>query len=108
MDHYEEGYQSQLKEVDEIVALHKDSDSIYQQCKTNYREMKRDVLANRHQYGEAAAPLEQQIEQFEPQLDQFETLKAEGNYVQAHNHIAGLNETMTQLKTYGRNSGINS
>ena len=52
--------------------------------------------------------LEQQIEQFEPQLDQFETLKAEGNYVQAHNHIAGLNETMTQLKTYGRNSGINS
>lgn len=100
MDHYEEGYQSQLKEVDEIVALHKDSDSIYQQCKTNYREMKRDVLANRHQYGEAAAPLEQQIEQFEPQLDQFETLKAEGNYVQAHNHIAGLNETMTQLKTY--------
>ena len=52
--------------------------------------MKRDVLANRHQFGEAAQPLEKEIEKFEPKLNEYETLKSEGNYVQAHNHIAAL------------------
>ena len=62
--------------------------------------MKRDVLANRHQFGEAAAPLEKRIEAFEPELDQYEMMKEEGNYVQAHNHIAGLNESIDETKGY--------
>ena len=58
MDRYEAGYQSQVDEVNEILSLHKDNEAIYEKCKIDYREMKRDVLANRHQFGEAAAPLE--------------------------------------------------
>lgn len=54
MDRYEAGYQSQVDEVNEILSLHKDNEAIYEKCKTEYREMKRDVLANRHQFGEAA------------------------------------------------------
>ncbi|MDU2144722.1 MAG: septation ring formation regulator EzrA [Staphylococcus sp.] len=100
MDRYEAGYQSQVDEVNEILSLHKDNEAIYEKCKTEYREMKRDVLANRHQFGEAAAPLEKRIEAFEPELDQYDMLKEEGNYVQAHNHINGLNDSINETKGY--------
>lgn len=100
MDSYEQSYQQQLEDVNEIIALYKDNDELYDECKVDYREMKRDVLANRHQFGEAASLLETEIEKFEPRLEQYEVLKADGNYVQAHNHIAALNEQMKQLRSY--------
>lgn len=100
MDKYEAGYQQQVEEVNEIVALHKENDQVFEKCKTKYREMKRDVLANRHQFGDAASPLEKRIESFEPVLEQYELLKADGNYVQAHNHIMGLNESMEEIQEY--------
>ncbi|MBD6891628.1 septation ring formation regulator EzrA [Staphylococcus aureus] len=100
MDSYEQSYQQELEDVNEIIALYKDNDELYDKCKVDYREMKRDVLANRHQFGEAASLLETEIEKFEPRLEQYEVLKADGNYVQAHNHIAALNEQMKQLRSY--------
>lgn len=100
MDSYEQSYQQQLEDVNEIIALYKDNDELYDKCKVDYREMKRDVLANRHQFGEAASLLETEIEKFEPRIEQYEVLKADGNYVQAHNHIAALNEQMKQLRSY--------
>ncbi|WP_087503706.1 septation ring formation regulator EzrA [Staphylococcus haemolyticus] len=100
MDKYEAGYQQQVEDVNEIVSLHKENEQVYEKCKTNYREMKRDVLANRHQFGYAASPLEKRIESFEPELEQYEELKEEGNYVQAHNHIMGLNESMNEVQKY--------
>ncbi|HAZ5070710.1 TPA: septation ring formation regulator EzrA [Staphylococcus aureus] len=100
MDSYEQSYQQQLEDVNEIITLYKDNDELYDKCKVDYREMKRDVLANRHQFGEAASLLETEIEKFEPRLEQYEVLKADGNYVQAHNHIAALNEQMKQLRSY--------
>ncbi|HDJ2899791.1 TPA: septation ring formation regulator EzrA [Staphylococcus aureus] len=100
MDSYEQSYQQQLEDVNEIIALYKDNDELYDKCKVDYREMKRDVLANRHQFGEAASLLETEIEKFVPRLEQYEVLKADGNYVQAHNHIAALNEQMKQLRYY--------
>ena len=100
MDQYEQNYEQQQHQVNEIVALYKDNDGLYDKCKVDYREMKRDVLANRHQFGEAASLLESEIERFEPQLEQYEILKADGNYVQAHNHISALHEQMEQLKSY--------
>ncbi|SBB55208.1 septation ring formation regulator EzrA [Staphylococcus aureus] len=100
MDSYEQSYQQQLEDVNEIIALYKDNDELYDKCKVDYREMKRDVLANRHQFGEAASLLETEIEKFEPRLEQYEVLKADGNYVQAHNNIAALNEQMKQLRSY--------
>ena len=60
--------------------------------------MKRDVV-NRHQFGDALHHLKR-IESFEPELEQYEELKEEGNYVQAHNHIMGLNESMNEVQKY--------
>lgn len=53
MDQYEENYQHQVTQVDDIINLHKENEALYEKCKVDYREMKRDVLANRHQFGEA-------------------------------------------------------
>lgn len=99
MDQYEANYNDLTTKVEEIMALHKESDHLYDACKTDYREMKREVLANRHQFGEAAAPLEHEIESFVPEMETFETLKSEGNYIQAHEHIKTLNDDMNYLKT---------
>ncbi|MEB7384942.1 septation ring formation regulator EzrA [Staphylococcus xylosus] len=98
MDQYEANYNELTTKVENIIGLHKESDHLYEECTTDYREMKRDVLANRHQFGEAAAPLEQEIESFVPEMETYETLKAEGNYNQAHEHIKTLNDDMNYLK----------
>ena len=98
MDKYEENYNELTSKVENILNLHKESDHLYEACKVEYREMKRDVLANRHQFGEAAAPLEQEIESFVPEMETYETLKEDGNYNQAYNHIKTLNEDMNYLK----------
>ncbi|CAL28228.1 septation ring formation regulator EzrA [Staphylococcus carnosus] len=98
MDRYESQHSKLSEEVDNILSLHKDSDRLYEESKNNYREMKRDVLANRHQFGEAADPLEKEIESFEPELIKYTELKEDGNYRQAHEHIATLNEDMNYLK----------
>lgn len=99
MDQYEANYNELTTQVEEIIGLHKQSDHLYNECKTDYREMKRDVLANRHQFGEAASPLEQEIESFVPEMEAYETLKSEGNFNQAHDHIKTLNDDMNYLKT---------
>lgn len=98
MDQYEANYNEFTTKVENIIGLHKESDHLYEECTTDYREMKRDVLANRHQFGEAAAPLEQEIESFVPEMETYETLKTEGNYNQAHEHIKTLNDDMNYLK----------
>ncbi|WP_147630054.1 septation ring formation regulator EzrA [Staphylococcus xylosus] len=98
MDQYEANYNELTTKVENIIGLHKESDHLYEECTTDYREMKHDVLANRHQFGEAAAPLEQEIESFVPEMETYETLKTEGNYNQAHEHIKTLNDDMNYLK----------
>lgn len=98
MDKYEENYNKLNSNIENILNLHKESDHLYEECKVDYREMKRDVLANRHQFGEAAAPLEQEIETFVPEMETYETLKEDGNYNQAYDHIKTLNEDMNYLK----------
>ena len=100
MDKYEAGYQQQVEDVNEIVSLHKENEQVYEKCKTNYREMKRDVLANRHQFGDAASPLEKELNHLSQNLNSMKNLKKEGNYVQAHNHIMGLNESMNEVQKY--------
>ncbi|MCD8864423.1 septation ring formation regulator EzrA [Staphylococcus arlettae] len=98
MDQYEQNYEKTNTQVDEIVNIHMKSDKLYEECKNDYREMKRDVLANRHQFGEAATPLENEIESFEPEMQTYETMKEEGNYNQAYQHINTLHEDMNFLK----------
>ncbi|REH95272.1 septation ring formation regulator EzrA [Staphylococcus felis] len=98
MDQFEANHESLTQKAEKVFQTHQENDVIYEETKAAHRKMKRDVLANRHQYGEAAEPLEKEIETFEPELDVYQTLQSEGNYQEAHHHIKQLNEDILFLK----------
>ncbi|WP_302476075.1 septation ring formation regulator EzrA, partial [Staphylococcus agnetis] len=95
MDAYESKHLELTEKADKVLQIHNESSQLYDQTKEEHRKLKREVLANRHQYGEAAAPLEKEIEQVEPELALYEELREDGNYRQAHQHIKNLNEDLT-------------
>ena len=97
MDAYESKHLELTEKADKVLQIHNESSQLYDQTKEEHRKLKREVLANRHQYGEAAAPLEKEIEQVEPELALYEELREDGNYRQAHQHIKNLNEDLTYL-----------
>ena len=75
MDKYEAGYQQQVEDVNEIVFYIRKMNKFMKSAKTNYREMKRDVLANRHQFGDAASPLEKELNHLSQNLNSMKNLK---------------------------------
>ncbi|MCG7419736.1 septation ring formation regulator EzrA [Macrococcoides goetzii] len=98
LDQIEKKYQHFTEEINNYLSSTKEDDRKYDDCKIIYREAKRDVLANRHQFGEAADPLEAQIETYAPKIEVYEGLVAAGNYDDAHEHITALHNEMTRLK----------
>ncbi|MDJ1155443.1 septation ring formation regulator EzrA [Macrococcus caseolyticus] len=98
LDQIEKKYGQSVEEIKAFMNKTDDDKRMYDACKIIYRESKRDVLANRHQYGESAEPLEAQIEKYEPQINVYQTLIDEGNYDDAHMHINRLHEEMSLLK----------
>ncbi|TDM15803.1 septation ring formation regulator EzrA [Macrococcus bovicus] len=99
LDAIEQKYQTLSAQIDDYVSRAKEDRIKYEECRTIYREAKRDVLANRHQYGEAARPLEDNIERFLPALTEYEQLTSEGNYESAHFKITEVHGQMTRLKS---------
>src|SRR5699024_11011810 len=58
----------------------------------------REVLANRHQFGDAADLIEKNIEAFYPRIEQYEELIDEGHYVKAKGHIDQLHTDMKRMQ----------
>lgn len=98
LDQIEKKYEVSVNEIQDYMAKTSEDERKYDDCRIIYRESKRDVLANRHQYGESAGPLEAQIETYEPQIDVYQQHVNEGNYDDAHQHITALHQEMTRLK----------
>ncbi|GGB03057.1 septation ring formation regulator EzrA [Macrococcus hajekii] len=99
LDSVESKYHQLAGQIDDYVNRAKQDRIKYEECRTIYREAKRDVLANRHQYGEAARPLEENIEHFLPALQEYEQFTGEGNYESAHYKINEVHDQMTRLKS---------
>ncbi|UBH09745.1 septation ring formation regulator EzrA [Macrococcus armenti] len=98
LDQIEKKYEVSVNEIQDYMAKTSEDERKYDDCRIIYRESKRDVLANRHQYGESAGPLEAQIETYEPQIEVYQKHVNEGNYDDAHLHITALHQEMTCLK----------
>ena len=98
LDQIEKKYKNFTEMIEQFVKQTKEDEIKHETCKTIYREAKRDVLANRHQYGEAANPLEEQIETYVPRIADYETMITKGDYDDAHAAITKLHEEMTLLK----------
>ncbi|QLK86974.1 septation ring formation regulator EzrA [Staphylococcus sp. 17KM0847] len=98
MDEYEAKHKTLIHQADEVCKVHEESDGLFEKVKEAHRKLKRDVLANRHQFGEAAAPLEQEIETFEPEIERYQELKDAGNYQEAHTQVKNLNDDIHYLQ----------
>lgn len=98
LDQIEKKYNHFSSDINQYVDRANDDQVKFDQCKTIYREAKRDVLANRHQFGESAQPLERLIESYIPKYDEYNQLVEEGNYDSAHHLMTSLHNDMTQLK----------
>lgn len=63
-----------------------------------YREAKRDVLANGHKFGDAKKPLEEVIKAYEPEVDKYEKMVNDGDYLRANEFIFSTYNELLNLK----------
>lgn len=94
----QENFDSMVDGIDNLSNLNKQSERLYAESDKLFREAKRDVLANGHQYGESERPLERLILSFEPELKEYKKQTNDGNYYTANQHINDIKEDLESLR----------
>ncbi len=72
-----------LQELSEVVGSEEKNRSEIDETRIEYREAKKELLAHRHQYGKAAPVLELRLEVVSAQLEKFDDLTENGNYIRS-------------------------
>ncbi|MBF0710220.1 MULTISPECIES: septation ring formation regulator EzrA [unclassified Gemella] len=85
----------EIKELKEIDPKNKEK---YEEIVKEYKELNRELLAKRHQYGGAAETFEKDIKGLAPELDDFKALTASGKYIEAQETIRDINLKIQNLK----------
>ena len=86
------------KEIKELTEVEPRNRELYEEIVVEYKELNRELLAKRHQYGAAAEQFEQNIKEIAPQLDDFKLLTSTGKYIEAQDKINYVKELITSLK----------
>ena len=86
------------KEIKELTEVEPRNRELYEEIVVEYKELNRELLAKRHQYGAAAEQFEQNIKEIAPQLDDFKLLTSTGKYIEAQDKINSVKELITSLK----------
>src|SRR5699024_6571629 len=94
----QENFDSMVDGIDNLSNLNKQSERLYAESDKLFREAKRDVLANGHQYGESERPLERLILSFEPELKEYKKQTNDGNYYTANQHVNDIKEDLESLR----------
>ena len=89
------GIRREIKELTEVEPRNRE---LYEEIVVEYKELNRELLAKRHQYGAAAEQFEQNIKEIAPQLDDFKLLTSTGKYIEAQDKINSVKELITSLK----------
>ena len=89
------GIRNEIKELTEVEPRNRE---LYEEIVVEYKELNRELLAKRHQYGAAAEQFEQNIKEIAPQLDDFKLLTSTGKYIEAQDKINSVKELITSLK----------
>jgi septation ring formation regulator len=80
-----------LEELEELIGSEEKNRIEMEQLKEYYRSARKTILAHQHSFGPALSQLEKKLEQFTPKFEEFDTLTAEGNYLQAREIVLQLN-----------------
>lgn len=94
----QENFDVTVEGIEDLMTHHKESERLYAEADKLFREAKRDVLANGHQFGESQRPLERLIVSFEPELKEYKKMTNDGNYYSANQHISDIEEDLESLK----------
>lgn len=94
----QENFDRTIEGIEALEQSHKEAERQYKNADNLFREAKRDVLANGHQFGDSERSLERLILSFEPELKAYKDKIKEGNYHSAHAHIADVNEDLESLR----------
>lgn len=85
----------EIKELKEVEPSNKET---YEEIVVEYKELNRELLAKRHQYGAAAEQFETNIKNLAPQLEEFKVLTSTGKYLEAQEKINDIKESIYDLK----------
>ena len=85
----------EIKELKEVEPSNKET---YEEIVVEYKELNRELLAKRHQYGAAAEQFETNIKNLTPQLEEFKVLTSTGKYLEAQEKINDIKESIYDLK----------
>ncbi|GAA3724160.1 septation ring formation regulator EzrA [Salinicoccus jeotgali] len=94
----EAGYTTLTSEIGNFFESNDIGERKFKEAERIYREAKRDVLANGHQFGDSQPSLEKLIETYEPELKSYENHVNEGNYITANKEIDEVHEELSILK----------
>ena len=91
-------YDQLTSEIHELVQTGEKSAIARAEAEKIHREAKRDVLASAYQFGDASGPLEELIDSFEPEINEYDVMINDGNYVSAGRHIKNVRSDLQTLK----------
>ena len=86
------------REIKELTEVERRNRELYEEIVVEYKELNRELLAKRHQYGAAAEQFEQSIKEIAPQLDDFKLLTSTGKYLEAQEKINSVKVLIDDLK----------
>ncbi len=95
-----ESIDSILSEVDELVSNNKESMEAMETVNSQYRNMKKNLLAHRHSYALCEEKLEEQLDSVKEQITSFEEATEQGNYLLAKGicgKVKGATEELQQI-----------
>ncbi|MFJ7850655.1 septation ring formation regulator EzrA [Peribacillus sp. NPDC097206] len=99
LDEIEEMIKKILYELNELVGSEEKNRVEIEDIKETYRQLKKTLLAHRHNYGKAADKLESSLDEVLQILQQYEEETVNGNYLNARELVLSIKEKLTVLGT---------
>lgn len=86
------------KEIKELTEIEPNNKIQYEEIVKEYKDLNRELLAKRHQYGGASESFEQNLKDIAPILDEFRNLTANGKYIEAQETINDVKIKVIDLR----------
>ncbi|TYS86307.1 septation ring formation regulator EzrA [Rossellomorea aquimaris] len=86
-----------LTELNELIGSEEKNREEIQSLQEDYRNSKKQLLAYRHTYGQTAKYIENILDKLSEQMDQFNDLTEQGNYLDAREIVLSLAQEMKDV-----------
>lgn len=81
-----------VTELNELIGSEEKNRVEIEELKEKYKVARKTLLAHQHAFGDALPALEERLEEFTPQSEQFEELTNNGNYLEARELVEQLQQ----------------